>query len=83
LERDTFLVVGLVLLIAGVVFFLAFNPTFTSFSKRLNGYETPRLSESDFMLYTTLSTVVMPIITLFIAIGITFLLLGTYPREKK
>jgi phosphotransferase system glucose/maltose/N-acetylglucosamine-specific IIC component len=83
LDRETFLATGLILLVAGFLMFLAFNPSYTSLSDRLARYETPSLNQSDYQFYTLLSTTLMPIIDMLIAIGITLLLLGVFIREKK
>ena len=83
MSRDTFLRVGIVLLVAGLVMFLVFSPTYVSLSTRLFGYEYPSLFKSDFEYYILLSTTVMPILNLLIVIGVTLLLLGVLTKEKK
>ena len=83
MERDVILAVGIILFVAGVIMFFVFNPSYTSLSNRLTGYDTPSLEETEYEHYTLLNSTVMPIINLLIAIGVTMLLLGVLTREKK
>lgn len=83
MERDVILASGLVLLVAGVIMFFAFNPQYTSLSNRLVGYDRPGVTKSEYERYTLLYTTVMPITNLFIAIGVALLLFGVLTREEK
>ena len=83
MERDGFLASGLILLVAGVIMFFAFNPQYTSLSNRLAGYDTPYVTSSEYERYTLLNATVMPLTNLFIAIGVALLLFGVLTREEK
>lgn len=81
--RKTFLVVGLILLVAGLIMFLAYNPSYISLSNRFLEYETPDLNKSEFEHYNLIRTTIMPILNILIAIGVTLLLLGALTKEKE
>ena len=83
MERDVILAVGIILFVAGVIMFFAFNPSYTSLSNRLAGYNTPSLEETEYEHYTLLNSTVMPTINLLIVIGVTVLLFGILASEKK
>jgi len=85
LDRETLMVTGLILFVAGTFFLLAYLPTYTSLYNQINGIETPEepLTKSDYGFYITLSSVLMPFLISLTAIGATLLLLGVFTREKK
>lgn len=82
-DRKTFLVVGLILLAAGLIIFLALYPTYVSLSNRFLEYEAPDLSRSEFEYYNLIKTTIMPILNILTAIGVALLLLGVLTKEKK
>lgn len=77
-EGEALLFAGVVLLVAGLFFYLAYSPTYTSLSSRLGGYETPDLTKSDYGYYLMLDKFVMPLLSGAIALSLALLLSGVF-----
>ena len=83
MKRETLLAVGLILLVVGVIIYLAFNPTYISLLLRFYGYDGGHPTKTEFKSYLMLDTLVMPISNSLMAIGATLILLGALTKEKK
>lgn len=83
MRSDTTMIVGLILFIVGIIMFLAYYPTYVSQYKHLLGYETPILTEEGFEYFILIDGIVMPLLHIFIALGIALMLLGGLSMLEK
>jgi len=82
-NKETLLFAGIVLFVAGMFMLLAFYPTYSSMGLRIAGYETGSLTKADYLYYLQVEKIAMPLMILFVAIGVTLMVLGGFMREKK